>query len=794
MKQAIGYLHSVEQVSDKHWRLTSDQQHSLEVYVLDSHIFRFRWDAGEHDFSYAIDPNFQPREVAVTEKKTADFWELHTEEVVCQVAQADMRISLYDRDSQLLLQDALPYEKEGERVRCQKKIQPGESFFGLGDKADDFNLKGKAFENWGTDAFYYQKGSDPLYRNIPFYIGLQGGQAYGLFLDNSYRTHFDFGKKERDILEVAADGGELNYYFFFGPNVQRVAESYVQLTGKPELPPLWGLGYHQCKWSYFPESNVREIAAQFRDLEIPCDAIYLDIDYMDGYRCFTWNREGFPNPDGMVADLNNLGFKTVVILDPGIKIDEDYRMYQEGLKGDFFCKTNDGKVFEGEVWPGPCHFPDFTKPDTREWWKTQIKTLAEAGISGIWNDMNEPSVFDTESQTMTPEVVHDYEGEGSTHARAHNVYGMQMARSTYEGIKKWRPEHRPFVITRSGYSGLQRYTLVWTGDNTSSWEHMWLASIQCQRMSLSGVSFVGSDIGGFIKDSEPELYVRWIQLGAFHPFFRTHSMADKADMAPNLDYELREAIRGGANREPWAFGEEYGLIIKKYISLRYRLLPYFYTAFWQYVKQGTPILRPLIMLEQENNYFAEHAENFAVGDHLIVAPVMQPNASHLRLRLPRGRWYDYWTDTVHEGNQDLNRPVDLATMPIFIRAGAVLPSQPLMQYTHEKPIDQLTLDVYFGEDATTSQLYEDVGDGYEYQAGQYSLKQFKVQGSANNCRITQHLQGSYETEYAIYQIRIHGLPFSVKDVQVDRMVLSYELEENILTFSVVEDFGEINIQ
>ena len=792
MQQNSRNITSYKPLSQNRWLISSDHE-ELDVHVLGDHIIRFRWNPGKRDFSYAIDPAFQPEEVDVKQDENTDFWMLQTAKIMCRISKKGMQISLYNQKQRLLTQDIQPLRYDGEAVVCRKSIQPGEAFFGLGDKADEFNLRGKSFENWGTDAFYYQKGSDPLYRNIPFYIGLHSGMAYGIFLDNSHRTRFDFGKSEKKMLQMSADGGEMNYYFIYGPEMQSVSERYVQLTGRPELPPLWGLGYHQCKWSYYPESNVREIADQFRDLEIPCDSIYLDIDYMDGYRCFTWNKEGFPDPEKMIADLRKDGFKTVVILDPGIKIDPNYTVYQEGLEGDYFCKTKDGKVFEGEVWPGPCHFPDFTKPDTREWWKGLIKKLVDAGVAGVWNDMNEPSVFDTDVNTMPPEVVHDYEGEEAPHAKAHNVYGMQMARSTYEGLKKWRSDHRPFVITRSGYSGLQRFSLVWTGDNTSSWEHMWLGSIQCQRMSLSGVSFIGTDIGGFVKDSEPELYVRWIQLGAFHPLFRTHSMADKADMAPNLDYELREAIRGGANREPWAFGEEYGLIIKKYISLRYRLLPYMYTAFRQYVEQGTPILRPLIMLDQAHDYFGEHAENFAVGDHLVVAPVLEANAESLSLQLPRGRWYDYWTDNPYQGREEINQPVDLATMPVFVRAGAVIPSQPLMQYTHEKPVEELSLDVYFGEDATISHLYEDAGEGYAYQQGNYKLKQFRVEGNAEYLRITQETEGSYEPEYPTYLLRVHGLPFEVKDVQLDGESQLWQIENNVLKVVALEVFGEIRI-
>jgi len=782
-----------EQLDRNLWLLTSDQPLSLQIHVLTNHIIRFRWQPGPRDFSYAIDPSFNPEDVAVKQRESQSHWTLQTSGFICEIAKDGMSISLYDLDRKLIVEDEQTFHQEDEAVACAKKIANGEAFFGLGDKADEFNLRGKTFTNWGTDAFYYQKGSDPLYRNIPFYIGLQASGAYGIFLDNSHRTHFDFGNSDPSLLKMSADGGELNYYFIYGPGIQEVSERYAQLTGRPELPPLWGLGYHQCKWSYYPESNVRDVAAKFRELEIPCDAIYLDIDYMDDYRCFTWDQEGFPHPKKMIADLREQGFKTVVILDPGIKIDPDYSVYQEGTKGDYFCKTRDGKLFEGKVWPGPCHFPDFTKADTRKWWGGQVKTLVDAGVAGIWNDMNEPSVFDTDVNTMPAEVVHDYEGENAPHAKAHNIYGMQMARSTYEGLRQWRASHRPFVITRSGYSGMQRYTLAWTGDNTSNWEHLWLASIQCQRMSLSGVSYIGTDIGGFVKDSDPELFVRWIQLGAFHPLFRTHSMADKADMAPNLSEELREAIRGGANREPWAFGEEKGAVIKKYISLRYRLLPYLYTAFWQYVQRGTPVLRPLVMLDQDHGYFTENAENFAVGDHLVVAPVVRSQAQNIELQLPQGQWYHYWTDQRYSGRILLQVAVQLEDMPIFVRAGAVVPSQPLMQYALEKPIEQMSLDVYFAEEEIVSHLYEDAGEGYDYQQGQHKQKNFAVAGSKNSLQISQEFKGSYQPEYPTYLLRVHGLPFQAKEVVIDGKSQSWQTEGKVLSLVVSESFQKISI-
>ncbi|MBY0425446.1 MAG: glycosyl hydrolase, partial [Cytophagales bacterium] len=490
------------------------------------------------------------------------------------VGKENLKIRIEDIHGNLISEDEAGYHWEenlehgGHYVYHTRNIQKDERFLGLGDKTCEANLRNKKFAVWATDTYGFEKDQDPIYRAIPFFIGFHHGMGYGIFFDNTFKSYFDFGHEVKEMTSFWADGGEMNFYFIFGPELLKVTEQYTLLTGTPELPPLWALGYHQCKWSYRPESQVREIANEFRTRKIPCDAIYLDIDYMDGFRCFTWNHEHFPNPDKMISDLENDGFKTVVIIDPGIKIDTQYPVFVEGVDKNVFCKRADGYYMKGAVWPGYCYFPDFTKPEAREWWGKQFKGLIGNGIRGIWNDMNEPAVFGF--GTMPSDVRHDYDGQLASHRKAHNVYGMQMARATYEGIKKLLYPNRPFNITRSGFSGFQRFASVWTGDNIATWEHLWLANVQCQRLNISGVSFCGTDIGGFIGEPNGELFVRWIQLAVFHPFFRGHSSGDRGE------------------KEPWVFGKELELIAKKFIELRYRLLAYIYTTFWQYVTKGTP--------------------------------------------------------------------------------------------------------------------------------------------------------------------------------------------------------------
>ncbi|MGI8893265.1 MAG: TIM-barrel domain-containing protein, partial [Bacteroidia bacterium] len=553
----------------------------LEVSVYSDSIIRFRYTPGrfEQDFSYAIKPGLTPLTTGYEVEESELDVIITTHLLKVYINKENLKVTIYNHENVLLNEDddGFHFEKNqahgGNYVYCSKKIQKNECFYGLGDKTTDLNLRGKRLINWCTEFYGFHKNIDPLYKAIPFFYGLHNKIGYGIFFDNSFKSFFDFGNESSNVNSFWAEGGELNYYFIYGPSLTEVAEKYTTLTGVPEMPPLWSLGYHQSKWSYYPESMVKEITHQFRDREIPCDVIHFDIDYMDGFRCFTWDKDRFPEPAALLENLEKNGFKSVVIIDPGIKIDPDYWVYKEGVSNRFFCRRPDGDFVTGKVWPGDCHFPDFTNPEVREWWANLFNELVNKGVDGVWNDMNEPSIF--EITTFPNDVRHNHEGLKVSHRRGHNVYGMQMARATYEGRKKNNPEKRPFVISRAGYAGVQRFSSVWTGDNVSNWDHIWMGNIQCQRLSISGISFCGSDIGGFLGEPNGELFLRYIQSALFHPFFRAHSSSDQGD------------------KEPWAFGKKYELLIKQVIELRYRLLPYLYTAFYQYVNKGTPILRSL---------------------------------------------------------------------------------------------------------------------------------------------------------------------------------------------------------
>ncbi len=758
----------------------------LKISVVSDEIIRVR--LAPHgtflpDFSYGLQEfSFQPSEPIFSILDEA--YSIKTPATEVRIAKDGFKLSFYDADGMLIGEDAegVHWEENidfgGYNVFCTKTIQPEENFYGLGDKASDFNLKGRGFSLWSTDAYAFERNTDPLYRNVPFYIGLCKDVAYGIFFDNTYRSFFDFGSNGQEKVLFGADGGEMNYYYIHGPHMMDVVKRYSNLTGTHPLPPVWALGFHQCRWSYYPEKKVKDIAQTFRDKKIPCDAIYLDIDYMDGYRCFTWNKEYFPNPKKMIAELLADGFKTVVIVDPGIKIDKDYFVFREGKQKGYFCRRGDDYFMEGPVWPGRCQFPDFTNPAVRDWWGDLFKDFMDYGIAGIWTDMNEPSVFGM--GTFPSDVRHYYEGYRGSHRKAHNVYGMQMARATYEGLKKVQKNKRPFTITRSSYAGGQRYASFWTGDNIATWDHLRLASIQCQRMAISGMSFVGSDIGGFTGEPDGELFTRWIQLGAFTPFMRAHSAGDTAD------------------REPWSFGDPYESICRKFIELRYKLLPYFYSAFWENHKYGFPILRPIVMVEQEvwNNFFRQ--DEFTFGDKILVCPILEPGVTGRMLYLPIGKWYYFWDNTIYEGGEkDFWIDTTLDTMPLFVKAGSVIPEYPLMQYVGEIPVNELVLNIYFADYKVNSFIYEDHGDTFAYEQEIYTEKKFVVEGSDDSLAIEQSAIGLYTPRYDTYKIKVIGLPYSFRHIKCDdKFIHDYYIDEQtgILEFRVFKSFHRIEIE
>lgn len=633
------------------------------------------------------------------------------------VQRAPLLIAIFDETGEKVVEDASPamFDKTtGEILAIKKRAAFNETYYGFGEKALPFSRDGQTVVNWNTDTYRYNSGTDPLYQSIPFFIALNRGKAYGLFFHNTFRTAFDMGKTAPDKYSFQAAGGELDYFVFTGGRERapaKILADYTNLTGRMPLPPVWALGYQQSRFSYFPESRLREIAREFRKRKIPADAIYIDIDFMDGFRIFTWDKEKFPNPQRMISDLARDGFRFIVIVNPAVKTDENYPVYQEGKARNFFVKRSDGAEFNGSVWAGKSAFIDFTDPQARAWYGAKYQTFLEQGVAGFWNDMNEPSVFpdgeenpvalmNSPLKTIPADARHFGDGFSGNHARFHNVYGMQMARATFENVQKLAPEKRPFVLSRAGFAGVQRYAAVWTGDNTASWEHLRLSLPMLLNMSVSGIPFAGADVGGYSDNPSGELFARWLQAAALTPLLRPH------------------AEKGTANKEPWQFGEDFERINRASIELRYQFLPYIYTLFREQERTGQPVLRPLWFEYPADvkTYLVD--DQYLVGRDLLVAPVLKEGERKRTVYFPSGdNWRDWFTGEIYKGGSDAEINSPLEKLPVFARVGAIIPTQPVVQHTGEMPGKPVILNVIVGiapEKIETATLFQDAGDGYGY--------------------------------------------------------------------------------
>lgn len=634
---------------------------------------------------------------------------LSTKKLILHINKEPVRVTIMDESHQVILQEGkmgIGTNSKKEAV-CFKEMTDDDHFYGFGEKTGFLNKKGDKLIMWNTDVYApHNPETDPLYQSIPFFLALNKGKAYGIYFDNSFKSCFDF-QSEKDAYSFHAEGGQLDYYFLAGPGLKEVIERYSLLTGRMPLPPKWAIGYHQSRYSYETDNRVREIAGTFQKKEIPLDAIYLDIHYMDGYRVFTFDRSRFQNPKKLVEELKEKGIMTVPIVDPGVKEDPEYEVFQEGMVNNHFCKYIDGKVYYGDVWPGNSAFPDFANTGVRKWWGERHRFYTDLGIEGIWNDMNEPAVFN-KSKTMDEKVVHDHDGVIKTHREMHNLYGFYMCEATYRGMKSLLNGKRPFLVTRAGFSGVQRYAAVWTGDNRSFWEHLQMSLPMIMNLGLSGVPFAGADVGGFAHHANGELLARWTQAGAFMPFFRNHSAIESC------------------YQEPWSFGEKYEKVIKKYIELRYQWLPQLYTLFAEAHKRGIPVMRPLFLEYPEDVKTYNINDQFLVGENTLIAPIMHPSADHRAVYFPEGLWVDYWTDRVLAGNQYHLVSAPLDTLPIFIKKGtAVIHGE--KKSSTAVPDKKMIFHLYYHDkSAVRFHLYDDDGRTFNYEKGDFLQKTFHV--------------------------------------------------------------------
>lgn len=602
------------------------------------------------------------------------------------------------------------------RIVSYKKLEPNSLFYGFGEKTGKLVKNGTTMTMWNTDSYKYNKESDAIYASIPFFMEINEGYVNGILFDNTYQSFYDIGNAKKDEYYFGAANGEMNYYFISGKNTKEIISKYTELTGRITMPPKWALGYQQSRYSYTSDKRLREIADKMRKERIPCDVLYLDIDFMSGNRSFTWNTITFPDVPKMTTDLHKQGFKLITIIDPGVAEEKGYDVYESGKAEKVFVKTPYGGDASGAVWPGNCVFPDFTNPKTKEWWGKQYIKMVDAGFDAFWNDMNEPSVFDTPDKTLPLDSVHFDFNKKSPHTKVHNIYGQEMARATLEGLDKIRGDKRNFVLSRAGYAGIQRYAAMWTGDNSANWEHLKLNVTMCLGLGLSGVPITGADVGGYTGTPSPELFARWMELGAFIPMYRNHTEKDTD------------------NQEPWEFGKEVEDISRKYIEMRYKMMPYLYDIVRESNLTGLPVIRPLFMEFAEDKKCYGIEDEYMYGDEILVAPVLDEGAVKREVYLPNGSdWYGLENGIKYEGGKSYTIDAPLNIMPLFVRSGAIIPETEIVQYIGEKE-EKITLNIYPGKFHHT--LYNDDGETKGYIEGKYNETGFDTDEKEGKLKIT----------------------------------------------------------
>jgi alpha-glucosidase len=765
-----------------------------------------RGNTWPEDASWAVLSSARHNSVHVAIESVGDQIRLKTDALNVELDKKTLEFTVCDDTGRIIQQDARPIQFEGNSFRVYKVMPQDEHYFGLGDKTGPLDRRNEAFSMWNTDAYRFQESTDPIYKSVPYFMTFRAGHTVGVLLDNTWRTSFDFGKELPGIYSFGSVSGPLDYYVFYGPSPKQVVKTYAWLTGTPPLPPLWALGFQQSRYSYMSQARVLEVAKRLREDSIPADAIYLDIDYQDRNRPFTVNRSTFPDLSGMISQLRSENFHVVVITDPHIANlpGQNYDPYDAGIAGGHFLKNPDGSIYTGRVWPGASVFPDFTRQQTRVWWGTLYRDLRQEGVEGFWNDMNEPSVFDPPTWTMPENVVHRIDEPGftpraATHAEIHNVYGMENSRATYDGLKALDPDVRPFVLTRATYAGGQRYAATWTGDNSSTWNHLRLTTPMLENLGLSGFAFSGADVGGYAGTPTPELLTKWFEVAAFQPIDRDHTE------------------KGTGDQEPWVGGPEQEAIRRHFIETRYRLIPYLYTLAEEASRTGLPMVRPLF-LEFPDATPDGHpidtdvpaSSEFLLGSDLLIAPPPFPDEQDAYpVELPSPNWYDYWTgekvsspvssntaipDPLAVPNRDGQFAVrvtpELSQLAVFVRAGSILPIAPLLQSTQETPKGPLTLRVYLGDECS-GELYQDDGRTLAFQRGVYLRMKFSCERIAEGIRLNigSH-EGSYPAWWTKVNVEVYGLTLKQREIYVNarRISVDKDGEPSSVNF-VIDDNG-----
>jgi alpha-glucosidase len=741
----------------------------MRVTALTDGILRVRIARGgafAEDASWAVPAAVRARSVAVTPAANG----FATASIRVRVTEGGGLV-VEDLAGKVISADA-PHavDLDASGFTLRKTLPFGQHIYGLGDKTGDLDRRGGSFVDWNTDSYKFGRSTDPIYKSIPFFISAGGeGGSYGVLFDNSYRAWFDFAHRTADTLEFGAPDGPIDYYLIAGPTTGEVVRRYTDLTGKAPMPPQWALGFQQSRYSYASADEVRQIAARLRADKIPTDVLWLDIDFQDRNRPFTVNTQTFPDLAGLARDMKADGIKLVVITDLHIAAapNQNYTPYDTGTAGNHFVHNPDGSVFVGEVWPGPSVFPDFTRAQSRAWWGGLFKPFVRDGIAGFWNDMNEPSVFKTTTGTMPLDTVHhiasdDFADRQASHAEVHNVYGMLNTRATFDGLRTLQPDERPFVMTRASYAGGQRYGVTWTGDNSSTWDHLKLSVHQLINLGLSGFAWGGADVGGFTGGPSADLLTRWFEIGAFTPVFRDH------------------AEKGSPRAEPWVDGPEHLAIRRRFVEERYRLMPYLYALADRNARAGDPVMRPVFYdYPDALKASCDQSMAFTVGASLLVAPPPKPESPQTyNVCLPAGGWFDYWTGlpatpmkatgdapimsaTQTTPEQRINGDMVAETprldrLPVYVRAGTILPRQAVVQNLGQTPEGPLTLDVYPGA-GCSGVLYADDGHSMAFQRGVFLRQTVRCSVSPDGVSLLfDKREGRFAPWWKQIAVTVHG--------------------------------------
>lgn len=610
-------------------------------------------------------------------------------------------------------------EKKKGHASAYLDVPQGTSLYGGGEVTGPLLRNGQSIKLWNTDSGAYSVDNGKrLYQSHPWVMGVRpDGTSFGILFDTPYKAKLTTTDER---INFETEGELFRIFVIDRESPQAVIKGLAELIGTMPMVPRWALGYQQCRFSYTPASRVIEVADTFRIKRIPCDVIWMDIDYMDGYRIFTFNPQTFPDPAALNRDLHIRGFHSAWMIDPGAKVDSTYFVYKSGTANDVWVKTAQGKEFHGDACPGACAFPDFTQPKTVRWWADLYKDFLDKGVDGVWNDVNEPQISNTPTGTM-PEDNKHLGGDkipAGPHLKYHNVYGYLMVKASREGIMKARPQNRPFILTRSNFLGGQRFAATWTGDNASWESHMTMSVPMILTLGLSGQPFSGADVGGFLFNPDANLFGRWMALGAFYPFSRGHACA------------------GTINKEPWAFGQKVEDVSRMALERRYVLLPYYYTLLHEASETGMPIMRPVFFADPKDTLLRAEEQAFLIGENLLVVPEWAQNPA-----LPKGIWRNL---SLIPGDDK-----DSYQAKLKIRGGAIIPTGKIIQNTNEKSLDPLTLLVCLDEKGEAhGTLYWDEGDNWSFKDGNYSFQHFTAIRTADNkvqVKITQK-KGKYITE------------------------------------------------